>query len=143
MFVRLVIILACMALGTPALAQEDVLWERYFDATHEAFEQGNYWKAHQMFAATTAEAERSGQKVQLAQKLENLAGEYESVHRLKVAEALYRHALRIYENCLSPQHSLLVTSIQKYARVLRNLNREEQASKLEARARDLMASRHG
>lgn len=143
MFVRVIILFACLMLACPAQAQEEVLWEQYFEATHQAFEHGDYWKAHQMFAATSAEAKRTGQNLQFAQRLENLAGQYENVRRFKVAEALYRHALKIYENCLSPERSLLVTSIQKYARVLRNLNREEQAAKLEARARDLMASSHG
>ena len=136
----MVSVLAFVLMATPAIAQEDAAWQHYFDATHQAFEQGNYWEAHRMFAATSDAARRSGQNLEFAQRLENLAGQYESAHRFKVAEALYRHALKIYERCLDPQHSILATSIQKYARVLRNLNRQEQATRLEARARDMICS---
>jgi hypothetical protein len=141
MLAWVVSIIALVAMASPAFAQEDVLWERYFEATHQAFEHGNYFEAHRMFAATSEAAKRSGQNLQFAQRLENLAGQYESAHRLKVAEALYRHALRIYERCLDPQHSVLANSIQKYARVLRNLNRDDQARELEARVREIASSR--
>src|SRR5205814_6365236 len=105
-------------IGSAAFAQgQDVLWEQYFEATHQAFEHGNYFEAHRMFAATSAEARRTGQELEFARRLENLAGQYETVHRFRVAEVLYRNAVKVYERYLGTGNQLLIIgSIQKYAR---------------------------
>jgi adenosylmethionine-8-amino-7-oxononanoate aminotransferase len=95
MFVWVVSIFALLVMAAPAFAQEEVQWEHYFEATHQAFEHGHYWEAHRMFAAALEAAQRSGQKRELADRLESLADQYKKAHHPKVAEHLYKRASKI------------------------------------------------
>lgn len=140
---RLLLALALVLLASPVWAQgTELTWEQYFDAAHQAFENGNYWEARHMFQETSKEAARCQQDVQFAKRLENLAEQYASIKRFKVAEVLYKQAIKIYEYKLGPTHVSLAQVIRKYAGILRTTRREEQARDMEMRAVAILSG-HG
>ena len=51
------------------------------------------------------------------------------------AEPLYQRSLAILEKALGPEHPLVATSLENYAALLRNMNREAEAAQMEARAK--------
>ena len=53
------------------------------------------------------------------------------------AEPLYRRSLDIYEKALGPEHLDTATVLVDYADLMRKLNRENEAAKLEARAKEI------
>ena len=55
------------------------------------------------------------------------------------AESLLRRALTIEEHALGEDHPELITTIENYAAVLRELRRHGEADELEARANALRA----
>ena len=51
------------------------------------------------------------------------------------AEPLYQRALAIWEKALGPEHPNVATSLENYAALLRNMNREAEAVQMEAHAK--------
>jgi tetratricopeptide (TPR) repeat protein len=62
-------------------------------------------------------------------------GEYEQ------AESFYLRTLNIYEKTLPPNHPNIIAVLNNYASLLREMNRIEDASKLDQRAREIRAKR--
>ena len=52
-----------------------------------------------------------------------------------VAEPLYQRALAIYEKGLGPDHPYMATTLENYAVLLRETQREAKATELQARAK--------
>ena len=55
------------------------------------------------------------------------------------AEPLYQRALAIREKALGSQHPDVAAILEKYSRLLRKTNREDEAIKLEQRAQAIRA----
>ncbi len=55
------------------------------------------------------------------------------------AEPLYKRSLAIREKALGPQHPDVAQSLENYAALLRNMNREDEVAKMEARAKAIRA----
>ncbi|MDA2914481.1 tetratricopeptide repeat protein, partial [Acidobacteriia bacterium AH_259_A11_L15] len=52
---------------------------------------------------------------------------------------LYRRALAIFEQALGPEHPHVATTLESYAALLRKMNRDAEAEKMEARAQAIRA----
>ncbi len=55
------------------------------------------------------------------------------------AEPLYQRSLAIWENALGPEHPDVATSLENYAALLRETEREDKAEEMEARAKAIRA----
>ncbi len=71
----------------------------------------------------------------MAQSLNNLAELYRAQGRYAEAEPHYQRALAILEKVLGPEHPDVATSLENYAALLRETEREDQAEEMEARAK--------
>lgn len=139
---RLIATFCVLLLSYPALAcPSEGAWEQYLDAARQAFDHHNYFEARRMFSASLEAAERSKQDLKLAKRLEDIAESYAQKRRCKVAEAIHRKAIQIYQKRLGANHLSVVGSIMHLARILRSSNREQEASDWETRAKDILAKR--
>ncbi len=75
----------------------------------------------------------------MAQSLNNLAELYRAQGRYAEAEPHYQRALAILEKVLGPEHPDVATSLENYAALLRETEREDQAKEMEARAKAIRA----
>ncbi len=66
-------------------------------------------------------------------------GVYYSQGRTSKAAPLYQRSLAIREKALGPQHPEVVTSLENYATLPRETERENKAEELEARAKAIRA----
>jgi tetratricopeptide (TPR) repeat protein len=73
--------------------------------------------------------------------LEGLANLYRNQGKYAEAEPLYQRALAIKEQTLVPDHPSIEHTLEKYARLLRQMQRTEEATQLEERVRELRARR--
>ena len=64
---------------------------------------------------------------------------YGNIGRYAEAEPLFKRALVIREKALGPEHPDVVTSLESYALLLRDMGRPDEASMLESRARAIGA----
>ncbi len=135
----LVGVLCVLLLPTQALAQS-TLWERYNDAGAEAYEQGRYTEAEKQFIAAHEEAKKFGpEDPRLAMIFSNLAALYRAQGQYAKAEPLYQRAVAIMEKALGTDHPNVATSLENYAELLRNMNRETEAARMEALAETIRA----
>ena len=67
----------------------------------------------------------------------NLAAILQAQGKYAEAEPLYQRALDIYEKAQCKDPLTLATSLENYAALLRRLNREDEANRLETRARQI------
>ncbi len=75
----------------------------------------------------------------MATSLNNLALLYATQGKYAEAEPLYQRALGIVEKALGPEHPHVAQSLENYAALLRKTGRDDEAVKLEARARAIRA----
>ncbi len=68
-----------------------------------------------------------------------LAELYRAQGRYAEAEPLYQRALAIAEKALGPEHPHVATSLENYAALLRETEREDKAEEMEARAKAIRA----
>jgi tetratricopeptide (TPR) repeat protein len=66
--------------------------------------------------------------------LNNLATLYSAEGRYSEAETFFRRSLMTWEKAFGPDHPDSVTSLENYAVLLRQMNREAEAMDLEVRA---------
>ena len=76
----------------------------------------------------------------MATSLNNLAKLYQVQGKYAEAEPLYKRSLAIREKALGPEHLDVATSLENCAMLLRMTNREDEAVKMEARAKAIWAS---
>ena len=75
----------------------------------------------------------------MATDLNNLALLFHAQGRTAEAEPLYQRALAIWEKALGPEHLHLAKGLQNYAALLRKTGRGSEATKMEARAKEIRA----
>ncbi len=75
----------------------------------------------------------------MATSLNTLAGLYDNQGRYAEAEPLYQRSLAIREKALGPEHPDVAQSLENYAALLRNTELNDEAEKLEARAKAIRA----
>ncbi len=75
----------------------------------------------------------------MATSLNNLALLYDAQARYAEAAPLYRRSLAIVEKALGPEHPHVATSLENYARFLRDTGRKDRAEEMEARAKAIRA----
>ena len=68
---------------------------------------------------------------------------YRSQGKYAQTEPFYKRSLAIREKTLLPNHSFLAQSLENYAALLRMTRSEDQAAKLEARAKAIRAKHAG
>jgi len=71
--------------------------------------------------------------------LNSLAGLYFHQGKYSEVEPLYMRSLGIVEKALGPEHPNVAQSLENYAAFLRNMNRKNEAAKMEARAKEIRA----
>ena len=71
----------------------------------------------------------------MATNLSNLANLYSKQGKYTEAEPLYNRSLAIYEKALGPEHPNVAATLGNYAKLLREMNRDAEAEKMEARAK--------
>ncbi len=75
----------------------------------------------------------------MAASLAYLAALYKGQGHFAEAEPLYQRALAVYEKALGPEHPDVATSLENYAALLRETEREDRAEEMEARAKAIRA----
>ena len=60
---------------------------------------------------------------------------YYTQSRYAEAESLYQRSLAIRQKALGPEHPRVATSLENYAALLRETDREDKAEEMEARAK--------
>ena len=78
----------------------------------------------------------------MATSLNNLASLYHAQGNYAQAEPLYRRALAILTKAVGPEHPNVATMLGNYADLLRKMDRDSEAEKMEARAQAIRA-KHG
>ncbi len=78
-------------------------------------------------------------KPDYASALHQLAHVYDAQGKHAKAEPLFRRALAIQEKALGPEHPKVAQHLEDYAALLRKMEREAEASKMEARAKAIRA----
>jgi len=73
----------------------------------------------------------------VAARLENLAALYDAEQKHAAAAELYQKSLRVLEEHFGRESSALVDTLDKRAKVLRDLGRQREAAEVEARAEHL------
>ena len=106
----------------------------------KAYQQRRYADAEKSFQSALKEAEGFGQEdLRLALTLNNLAFLYQAQGKYAEAEPLYKRSLAIWERTLGPEHPNVAQSLENYAALLRETNREAEAARMEARAKTIRA----
>ena len=67
-----------------------------------------------------------------------LAALYQAQGKHGEAERMYKQSLEVWEKSLGPNHPYVAKGMENYARLLRKLNREEEAAKFQARANAIL-----
>jgi tetratricopeptide (TPR) repeat protein len=75
----------------------------------------------------------------LRNSLNKLAVLYKVQGRYDEAEPLYKRDLAITEKALGPDHPHVATTLENYALLLRQIERDAEAAKMEARAKAIRA----
>ena len=75
----------------------------------------------------------------MAVSLLNLAKLYEMQGKYGEAEPLQKRALSNFQRALGPEHPNVAASLENYAELLRKMGRDEEAEKMEARAKAIRA----
>ena len=70
----------------------------------------------------------------MATILGNLAALYRSQHNYEEAERIYRRAVAVAESALGNEHLRVAQSLEAYASLLNETNRQERAQELSLRA---------
>ncbi len=111
-------------------------WEEHMRAGITAYRQGRYAEAERQWDAGLEQAERFGREdPRLGTNLNNLAALNQVQGKYTEAELLYKRVLRIDEKALGPEHRDVATSLENYAALLRETDREDKAEEMEARAK--------
>jgi hypothetical protein len=138
---QLLLVLFCLAI-TPVQARgADCLWQDYLKEADQAFRDHNYIRARLMFSASVKEAKKVNQHLELVEKMEVIADGYAHEKRYKVASAIHRRALNLYEKARGSNDLGIVAIIRKYVPILRKINKDKDATNLELRARTIVVSR--
>jgi len=105
--------------------------------------QGKYELAEPLYQRALAIRERvlGPEHPDTALSLHWLAFSYSRKGEYEQTEALYLRTLKIYEKTLPPDHPNIARVLDNYASLLRKMNRIEEASKFEKRAREIRAKR--
>lgn len=85
-----------LGFGAAQAAETGYYWEGSFRKAELELSQNHYFAARSYFCQALSEAERSGQELALARKLEGVASMYAGQNRWKVASTLHRQAEKIY-----------------------------------------------
>jgi len=75
----------------------------------------------------------------VAATLVDLASLYRAQSRFAQAEPLYQWALTLQRKALGPDHPEVADSLEEYAALLKQINREPEAAEMEAQARAIRA----
>jgi tetratricopeptide (TPR) repeat protein len=73
----------------------------------------------------------------VATSLGNLAVLYQAQGRYAEAESVYKRVLTIVEKVIGPRHPIVAIVCENMAELCRQVGREDEAEKLEARARKI------
>lgn len=137
--------LLCLALlfsfsATDAALADKSQWDKYMDAAAVTFKEGHLSEAEKSLSLAVQEAEKSGpENSRLALSLNNLASVYFLQQKYTQAEPLFKRALAINEKILGPNAPNVASCLENYAELLDKTNRQDEAAKLQARARSIRA----
>ncbi len=114
-------------------------WKTYQDEGTKAYTEGRAADAERLFRKAIKEANRPVEDdVRLADSLAGLAAIYRDRRGHDQAERLYRRALRLYEPArLGTNRSDRAECMESYAKLLRQTERADEASKMDAAARTI------
>ena len=119
---------------------QEARWKKANDAGMKALQEGRYAEAEQHLTAARKQAEKFGkQDARLATSLNNLAELYQTQGKYAEAEPLYKRALAILTKAMGPDHPNVAMFLGNYAVLLRKMDREAEAAKMETRAQAIRA----
>ena len=117
-------------------------WQRSNEAGFEAYQGGRYAEAEKYYLAALKEAEIFGpEDTRIATTLDNLALLYDTQGEYAEAEPLLKRSLKIYQKFLGPDHLNVARFLENYAALLRKMEREAEATEMEARAKEIREKR--
>lgn len=118
------------------------MWDRYNVGGQQAMTQGKWSDAENSFKMALQEAEKLGlNDSKLPQSLNNLANCYRQQGKFTDAEPLYKRALELKTKQVGPFSNELVSIMENYAKMLRASGREQDAAKLDEKARVIFSKR--
>ena len=93
-----------------------VSWEDYMEVGYEAYQDGRYAEAEEMFLAAAGRVESFGRDdLRRATTFSNLADLYRAQARYGEAEGLYRQALEVLAEALGTEHPRVAMSLDNLA----------------------------
>ena len=115
-------------------------WDKNMNIAQAAYKKGQYAEAESVYREAVKEAEKfAPADTRLAMSLNALGQTCYVEHEYPAVEPLYKRALTIREKEFGANDPELTATIENYARLLRNTNRNAEAQKLEARDRAIKA----
>ena len=104
--------------------------------------QGRYAKAQPLYKRLLKIREKAFGKdhPDVAQSLSNLAGAYQAQGKYSEDEPLYKRALAIVEKTIGPEHPHVAATCENMAELCRQIGREDEAGRFEARARRIRSN---
>ena len=124
-----------VGLGFAQACSQETRWKRNNEVGKLAYEQGRYGAAERLWLAALKEGEISKpQDPIVTEIINNLALLYYTQGKHTEAEPLYQRSLAIQEKALGPEHPDVATSLENYAKLLSETNRDDEAAEMEARA---------
>ena len=103
-------------------------WEVFFKCGKEALEEGDYEDAELQLKRALKSAGKYGDEDPRLANIHNALAElYGRQERYETAEKHYRKVIEIWEKSLGPNYSGLIEVLGKYAGILNQLDRAEEA----------------
>ena len=92
-----------------------------------------FWRALPIWAKPVG-----AEDLEMATSLTGLARLYQAKHEYQKAEPLVKQALKIREKTFGMNHRKILPSLEEYFSLLKLMNRDEEAKKLDARSQTIL-----
>ena len=92
-----------------------------------------FWRALPIWAQSVG-----AEHPEMARRLTGLARLYQAKHEYQKAEPLVKQALKIREKAFGMDHPGILPSLEEYSSLLKLMNRDEEAKKLDARRQTIL-----
>ncbi len=136
-FISFILVVCCYATG---LAETEN-WDTLNTAGMLAYQKKDFLTAKNLFERALETLEQGEQPdPHAATTLNNLGAVHEKLGEFDQAEVFYIRAIRITEHSLNPEHPRLISLYTRYGSLLRQANREEEATVVDRKIESLRSA---